>query len=263
MLPPLTAFAHEIRTPLHGMLALVQLLESTALDDEQRGHVAALGVAAGRLLTFAEEALELARVDGGVLVVRAAPCAPRAVTEGVLATCAPLAMARGIALAMTAGDDVPATAVLDAGRVRQVLVNLVGNACKVTRAGGVTVRLRADDDGTLAWAVHDTGPGMTAAVRERLWTPWERAGAESHGAEGAGLGLGLSRALARAMGGDLTVESAHGVGSTFTLRLPHGAAALDADSHDDARVQLNPAATPADTRTQAPPPGGARSSAPP
>jgi signal transduction histidine kinase len=244
MLPPLTAFAHEVRTPLHGMLALVQLLERTPLDDEQRGHLAALGTAAARLLAFAEDALVLARVDDGALVVRDAPCAPRAVTEAVLATCAPLATGRGLALAMTVADDVPAEAHLDAGRVRQVLVNLVGNACKVTRAGGVTVRLRAEADGGLAWAVHDTGPGMTPGVCARLWTPWERAGAEAHDAEGAGLGLGLSRALARAMGGDLTVESVHGVGSTFTLRLPR---AVVRPASRAVCEQLNPPAVAADT----------------
>ena len=240
MLPALISVAHELRTPLHGMLGLVALLRATALDAEQRGHVDALDEAARALLALADDALELARLDAGRVEPRAVPCAPVAVAEGVVRTLAPLAAARALSLAVAAAPDVPAHAVLDAGRVRQVLLNLVGNAVRVTVRGGVTVRVRADGDGAVAWDVSDTGPGLTPGQQARLWAPWERLeGMPGHDEGGAGLGLGLARALALAMGGTLDVASAHGAGSTFTLRLPvHPPDAW-----------LNPPAASADTRS--------------
>lgn len=221
MLPPLPAVTHELRTPLHGILALVQLLEGTALDADQSAHVAAIGEAAHGLLGVVEDGLALGRLDAGRLPIRPAPCDPHAVAEEVARTLGALAGARGLALAVVrAGGDAapPATLVTDAARVRQILVNLVGNAVKVTARGGVTVHVARTADGGAAWTVRDTGPGMTDAVRARLFAAWERPADTD--VEGAGLGLALARALAQALGGTLGVETAPGAGSAFTLALP-------------------------------------------
>jgi signal transduction histidine kinase len=121
-----------------------------------------------------------------------------------------------------------------------VLLNLVGNAVRVTVRGGVTVRVRADGDDAIAWEVADTGPGLTPGLQARLWAAWERLeGMPGRDEGGAGLGLGLARELALAMGGSLDVASVHGAGSTFTLRLPVRPPA----------ARLNPPAASADTRS--------------
>jgi signal transduction histidine kinase len=218
--PPLAAVAHELRTPLHGVLGCAALLAGTPLDDEQRAHLAALVEAARAALAFADDAIALARLGadaapaGPPVPVRPVACDLRPVLAGVARTLAPLAAARGLALDWSADADAPA-ARADPARVREVLLNLGGNAVRATVRGGVRLRLRRDGAGA-AVDVVDTGPGLTPAARARLFAAWATGGAEG----GAGLGLVLARALAERMGGALAVESAHGAGSTFTLRLP-------------------------------------------
>ncbi|MGZ8379056.1 MAG: sensor histidine kinase [Gemmatirosa sp.] len=230
--PALAALAHELRTPLHGMSGLVSLLRTTALDDEQRAHVDALDEAAAAMLRLVEDALTLARLEAGAVPEEdAVACAPRALLDAAARTLAPLAAARGLALALEVAADAPATVRTQPDRVRQVLLNLAGNAIKYTRRGEVRLRARGDGASGLALDVVDTGPGLTAAQRARLFRAWERldaearddgAGDETDGAPigGSGLGLVLARALATRLGGRLAVASVHGAGSTFTLVLP-------------------------------------------
>jgi signal transduction histidine kinase len=219
-IPPLAAVAHELRTPLHGVLGCAALLADTRLDAEQRAHLAALTEAARAALALADDAIALARLgagpmDGdGALPVRPAACDLRPVLAGVARTLAPLAAARGLAFDWTADADAPATAWADPARVREVLLNLGANAVRATRRGRVQLRLRRAGGG-VAVDVVDTGPGLTPAARARLFRAWT-----SDADGGAGLGLVLARALAERMGGDITVESVHGAGSTFTLALP-------------------------------------------
>ena len=233
MLPPLASVAHELRTPLHGMLGLIDLLRATSLDEEQRGHVAALEEAAAALLRMAEDALALAQLDAGVApAVASAPCELRALLDGVVRTLAPVAAPRGLVLEAATDADVPGVVHTDGGAVRQLLLNLVGNALKYTRRGSVRVRARRDHEGALALDVADTGPGLAPAQRARLFRAWERpldgdAGVPNGGESGVGLGLVLAEALAARLGGRLEVASVHGAGSTFTLVLP-GAVTLPA-----------------------------------
>ncbi len=207
------------------MQGLLGLLRATALDDEQAGHVAALEEAAGAMLRLVEDALTLARLDAGVAddaADRAAAVAPRALLEGAARTLAPLAAARGLTLDVEVADDAPATVVVAADRVRQVLLNLAGNAVKYTRRGGVRLRARGDGAGGLALDVVDTGPGLTDAQRARLFRAWDRLDAPEDASPvgGSGLGLVLAQALAARLGGQLAVASVHGQGTTVTLRLP-------------------------------------------
>lgn len=232
-LPPLAAVAHELRTPLQGVLGCAALLAGTALDAEQRAHLAALEEAARGALRLADDALALARLDAeragdaAHVPVRLTRCDPRDVLAGVARTLAPLAAARGLALDWSAGADVPARVPLDPDRAREVLLNLAGNAVRVTRRGGVRLAARAEPARgplgapALALDVADTGPGLTTAARERLFRAWASGAAGDGGVlGGAGLGLALARALAERMGGAIGVESVHGRGSTFTLRVP-------------------------------------------
>jgi signal transduction histidine kinase len=219
------------------MSGLVALLRTTALDDEQRAHVAALGEATEAMLRLVEDALTLARLEAGAAPEEAcAACAPRDLLEAAARTLAPLAAARGLALAVDVAADAPPSIVTQPDRVRQVLLNLGGNAIKYTRRGEVRLRARRDGGGGLALDVVDTGPGLTEAQRARLFRAWERidaehaddaggdAGADVVPVGGSGLGLVLARALAGRLGGRLDVASVHGAGSTFTLVLPAGSA---------------------------------------
>ena len=239
VVPPLAAVAHELRTPLHGMLGLVALLGETALDAEQRAHVALLAESAQTLLRFADDALALARLDGDPLArVRLAPCDVRAVLASLVRTLAPLAARGAVALTADAAPAVPATVRTDAGWLRQILVNLVGNALKHTRRGSVRVHARLDG-AWLAVDVIDTGVGLTPAHRARLFRAWDRSAdaldapdaPDGQGApDGAGIGLVLAAELARRLGGRIAVESTHGVGSTFTVWHPLNIAGGVADT---------------------------------
>jgi signal transduction histidine kinase len=245
IVPPLAAVAHELRTPLHGILGCADLLAATALDADQRAHLGALTEAARALAAFAEDALALAQLaaadaDGAavpaVVAVRPVPCDARAVLAGVARTLAPLAAARGLALDAAVDADVPALVRIDPARVREVLLNLAGNAVRATRRGSVRLRARVTAapagaaagpaDPWLALDVADTGPGLSAERQAALFRPWTPgAGGEGDARPGgAGIGLVLAAALAARMGGTLGVASAPGVGSTFTLRLPLPAA---------------------------------------
>jgi signal transduction histidine kinase len=237
------------------MLGLLDLLRTTALDEEQRGHVAALGEAAEALLRMAEEALTLARIDAGAApAVASAPCELPAVLHGVVRTLGPVAATRGVMLDVVVDAEVPAVVHLDAGALRQLLLNLVGNALRYTRRGSVRVRARRAHDGetaALALDVVDTGPGLTPAQRGRLFHAWERpldgdTGVPNGGESGVGLGLVLADALATRLGGRLEVASVHGAGSTFTLVLP---SAVTLPATDDG-PRVNSAAAPVDTGLQ-------------
>jgi CheY-like chemotaxis protein len=197
-LPPLAAVAHELRTPLHGVIGCAALLADSRLDAEQQAHLAALTEAARAALAFADDAIALARLGAGdaVVPVRAAACDLRLVLAGVVRTLAPLAAARGLALDWDADPAVRA-AWADPARVREILLNLGGNAVRATTRGGVRLQLRPDGGG-VAIDVIDTGPGLTPAAQARLFRAWH-SGDEAAG--GAGIGLVLARALAERMGG--------------------------------------------------------------
>ncbi len=218
VVPPLAAVAHELRTPLGGILGCADLLATTPLDAEQRTHLAALREAAAALAAFADDALELARLGDPMAhaAVACGPCDIRDALAGVARTLAPSARRRGLALTVDVADRVPATVWADAGALRRVVLNLGANAVRATRRGEVRITADVDADGTLACAVADTGSGMTDARRADLFRAWASSGEQG----GIGIGLVLAAELASRMGGELTVESTPRLGSVFTLRVP-------------------------------------------
>jgi PAS domain S-box-containing protein len=215
----LATVSHEFRTPLNGILGMADLLNDTRLDQEQTTYVRALRTSGQALLSLIEEILDFAKVEAGRTTLSEEPFDLVALTEGVVELLAPKAHDKRLSLATYCAPDVPARVIGDPDRVRQILINLVGNAVKFTEAGGVGVRL-AMRDGLIAIAVQDTGPGIAPDRIEAIFEEFEQADettARAHG--GSGLGLAIVKRLLPLMGGSIAVESTPGQGATFTVTL--------------------------------------------
>ena len=214
----LASVTHEMRTPLSGVVGAVDLLLDGRLAPDQRTYARAILSSAEAMLALVDEILDLSRIEAEPQPPAETPFAPAAVVEEVAELLAPRARAKGLDLAVLVDPRAPEEIVGDPARVRQILLNLAGNAVKFTEAGGVGVRL-ACCEGELRFVVEDTGPGFDPVETERLFQEFEQ-GDHGPAAGGAGLGLAISRRLASAMGGSLSGFAAPGQGATFTLTLP-------------------------------------------
>ncbi|WP_199090671.1 ATP-binding protein [Bosea sp. ASV33] len=216
----LATVSHEFRTPLNGILGMADLLTDTGPDAEQATYVAALRTSGEALLALVDDILDFAKVEAGKLELVAEPFDMVLLVETVAELMAPRAQAKGIELAAHIAPDLPARFVGDRDRLRQILLNLVGNAVKFTEAGGVGLSLTRAGD-RLEITVADTGPGIPADRLETIFGEFEQL---DHGAAvgqaGTGLGLAIVRRLARLMGGEVHAESRLGEGATFRVSLP-------------------------------------------
>jgi signal transduction histidine kinase len=228
----LSNVSHEFRTPLNSILALSRLLQEHAdgpLTDEQDKQVGFIVKAARSLSELVDDLLDLAKVEAGKIVVRPAAFELSGLLGALRGMLRPLLATDAVRLVVEEPHGVP-TLYGDEGKVAQILRNLLSNALKFTERGEVRLRAGLTGDGTrVAIAVSDTGIGIAPADQARIF---EEFGQLEHAMQrrvkGTGLGLALSRRLAELLGGDLSVESAPGKGSTFTLSLPL-AVAVDAD----------------------------------
>jgi len=225
----LANMSHEIRTPMSAILGYADLLTDVNLSEEDRRDAVEVIQRNGRsLLTLINEVLDLSRIEAGRMELDRADCAPAAIVADVASTMRVRAGEKGVAMRTRFDGPVPATIRTDAARLRQILMNLVGNAVKFTDSGEIVIGLRFERVGRigrLVFDVSDTGSGMNDEVMERIFLPFCQADASTtrvHG--GAGLGLAISRRLARLLGGDLSATSHQGLGSVFTLTLDLGPA---------------------------------------
>ncbi|HJR11662.1 MAG TPA: ATP-binding protein, partial [Rhodanobacteraceae bacterium] len=241
----LANMAHEIRTPLTGVLGMTELLLKTALNDRQHQYADAIRRSGALLLRQVNDALDVARIEAGRLELNLAPFDPAAVLREVAEADAGLAAQKQLAIDVVVAPDVPRAVRGDALRVQQILFNLTHNALKFTTQGGVTLKLVRDGEG-VAYSVIDNGPGMTPEECARIFQRFEQA---DYGRlqRGSGLGLAISRELVGLMGGRIGVQSVPGRGSTFTVHLPlAGVTPLARPA--PARVRTDaPAATPSAT----------------
>lgn len=217
----LATFGHEVRTPMTGVLGMSELLMDTPLDARQRGYVGSIRSAGEHLLRLLNDALDLARIESGRLELTEEPFDLHALVRDVGALVAPLAQRRGLGFELELADDVPRGVVGDCSRLRQILLNLLGNAQKFTEQGRIGLRVQRAGD-RLRFEVHDTGPGLSAEQQSRLFRRFEQADGARTSARygGSGLGLAISLELVEAMNGRIGVESEPGRGACFRVDLP-------------------------------------------
>ncbi len=215
----LSRMSHELRTPLNAILGFSQLLEMGDLTDRQRANVDHVLKAGEHLLGLVNEVLEISRLQSNPEYVSIQPVATRAAIDEAIDLLAPMADARRIVVSVT-GEDDDLWVLADVQRLKQALLNLLSNAVKYNHDGGrVQVRVRRGAEERVEIAVADDGPGIASDLLVRMFTPFDRLGAEQGNIEGTGLGLALSKAFVEAMGGTLGVQSTPGRGSIFTVEL--------------------------------------------
>lgn len=224
----LAAMSHEIRTPLNGVVALADHMLEQDPTPHQRDALAIIARSGEHLQRMINDILDFSKLDAKKFTLEPRPFSPANTARNAVALMARQAADKGLSLDLRIDGDFPERVEGDPARLRQILLNLISNAIKFTQTGGVVVEVSAaarekaaDGRRQLSFAIRDTGPGIAADMREKLFTEfWQADTSIARRFGGTGLGLAISRRLARLMGGDITVRSAPGAGSVFTLRAP-------------------------------------------
>ena len=215
----IASMSHELRTPLNSIIGFSQILqEDPSLPDHRREAVETIRESGEHLLTLANETLDIARIESGRFRLHAVPTNTAEFMSQIVKMFRVAAERKGITFRMLVPTQLPAVVRMDQQRVRQILINLIGNAVKFTRRGGVSVLVRYSGD-VANFQIIDHGPGIPKEDLERIFQPFQRAQNTPHSEDSTGLGLTICRLIVEQMGGELSVESTLGKGSTFKLRL--------------------------------------------
>jgi PAS domain S-box-containing protein len=218
----LASMSHELRTPLNAIIGYCELLFEEARDREDAGlaeDLERIGLSAKHLLDLVRNVLDLSAIEAGRVTLRPEQVAIESLLAEVRAVLQPLAERHGTEIAVTCPEGL-GTMQVDVVRLRQVLINLVGNAVKFTHDGTITIAARRAGDATVELAVRDTGVGIPPDKLAQLFQEFSRVEGSGPRVEGAGLGLVVSRRLVQLMGGEIRVDSEPGQGSVFTVTLP-------------------------------------------
>ncbi|MGF6495038.1 two-component system sensor histidine kinase EvgS [Luteibacter sp. 621] len=223
----LATISHEIRTPMNGVIGLLDVLERTPLDGEQRRMVTTIEHSAEALMHILDDVLDFSKIEAGHLALDPRPSDPRALVEDAVAIMVGQAQAKGLSIQVNIDDALAPAVLVDDGRLRQVLLNLIGNAIKFTAAGHVSVDVHVDQEHggrqRIRFVVSDTGIGIHAAKLRHIFAPFSQAeSSTTRRFGGTGLGLSISRRLIERMGGHIVVQSEPGKGTvvTATVELP-------------------------------------------
>jgi signal transduction histidine kinase len=222
----LANMSHEIRAPLNAILGFGELLDGQARDAKERQYVQSIRSSADALLQIINDVLDISKIEAGVLKLRPEPTDPREVCDFITTVFAEPAVKKGLKLDCHVEEDTPRSLLLDRVRLRQILVNLVGNAVKFTDKGRIDARVRWEKQEqssrvTLFFEVRDTGAGIPPEKLDKIFQPFVQGGIDREKErQGSGLGLSIVKRLAERMGGTVSVTSVVGQGSTFTLRFP-------------------------------------------
>jgi two-component system, sensor histidine kinase len=246
----LATMSHEIRTPMNGVLGALELLRTTPLDLRQRRLVNTAAASGESLMSILDDVLDHSKIEAGKLQLAATPMSLHSVAASAAALFRANAESRGLTISLQIGDGVADGVIGDAPRLKQVLLNLVGNGVKFTERGGVTLRLSAlpapEGQGRVRFDVDDTGVGIPESAQRLLFQPFHQVdGTRSRLRGGTGLGLAISQRIVEAMGSRIDFESRFGHGSRFgfTLTLPLAPAHQPPPKADSGFTPLDAGAT--------------------